>query len=132
MLAGAEERDRAVDPAAHRDGDPLRVRCGAEHLRERVRERVGRERLARHGRSLEQRQSRERPLEPGRVRGDDPVTVDRQPDERELLAASGVSDHLEHAVQRTGEGLHCPCSTLCVASRVNVNQHSRKGSPGPV
>ena len=47
----------------------------------------------------------ERPLEPGRVRGDDPVAVDRQPYERELLASSGVSDHLEHAAQRTGEGL---------------------------
>ena len=93
---GAEERDGAVDAAAHRDGDPLGVVVGAEDLRERIRERVGRERLAGDGGRLEQRQPGERPGHSGRVGLDDPVAVDDEPDERELLAARGVSDNFEH------------------------------------
>ena len=70
---------------------------GAEHLRERVCERVGRERLTGHGGRLEQCQAGERPGQAGRVRLDDPVAVDLEPHERELLAASGISENLHRA-----------------------------------
>ena len=127
----AEQRDGAVDAAAHCDRDPARVRLGPEDRSERVRERVGGERLPGDGGRLEQRQARQRALEARRVGGDDPVAVDREPHERELLAAGGVSEHLEHATQRSAGPIHCPSSTLCVALRVNVNQQSRQGSPSP-
>ena len=94
---GAQQRHGAVDAAAHRDCDPPRIGCRGEDLGERVRECIGGERLARHGGGLEQRQPGERPREPGRVRVDDPVAVDRKPHERELLASCGVSDDLDHA-----------------------------------
>ena len=97
LRPGAQQRDGAVDAAAHRDGDPFRIRRGGEDLGERVRERVGGERLARHGRGLEQRQPGERPREPGRVRVDDPVAVDREPHECELGPTRRVSDDLDHA-----------------------------------
>ena len=51
-----QQRDRAVDAAAHRDGDALGVRRRAEHRRERVRERVDGKRLAADGSRLEKRQ----------------------------------------------------------------------------
>ena len=57
---GAQQRDGAVDAAAHRDGDALGMRLRAEDLRERVRERVDGQRLAADRRSLEQRQPVER------------------------------------------------------------------------
>ena len=94
----AQECDRAVDAAAHRHRRPAGVRIRAEHGTERVRERVDRKRLAADRGRLEQRQPRERPLEPGRVRLDDAVTVDCEPDGRPLAAAGGVSERLDHAV----------------------------------
>ena len=65
LRARAEERDRAVDAAAHRDRDALRVGLGAEHLPERVRERVDRELVAADRGCLEQGQTFERPSSPG-------------------------------------------------------------------
>ena len=70
---------------------------------ERVRKRVGGERLARHRGGLEQRQPGERPRQPGRVGFDDPVAVDREPHECELGPARGVSDDLDHVGQPSGE-----------------------------
>ena len=63
--------------------------------RDRVRERVGGERLAGDGGGLEQRQADERPLEAGRVGLDDPIVVDEQPDGGVVVAARGVADQLE-------------------------------------
>ena len=75
----------------------------------------------------------ERACEPGRVGGDDPVALDREPHEREVAPARRVSDHLTHASQRTGRvSVDWSRSTLCVALRVNVNQRSREGSLCPV
>src|SRR5439155_10784131 len=63
---------------------------------ERVRERVGGERLARHGCGLEQRESFERPFEAGRIRRDDAIAVDAQADERPVPVTRRVSDDLDH------------------------------------
>ena len=57
---GAQERDRAVDAAAHRDGDPSRRGLRDEDLAERGRERLDGERLAADRRRFEQRQTGER------------------------------------------------------------------------
>ena len=86
LRPGAKERDGAVDAAAHRNRDPLRVGSGVEHLSEGVRERVRRERVAGHRGRFEQRQPGERPGEPGRVGVDDLVAVHREPHEGEVAA----------------------------------------------
>ena len=72
------------------------LRLGAEDRAERVRERVDRERLAADRGRLEQRQAGERPLEPGRVRLDDPVAVDEQANRSPLAVARRVSEGLDH------------------------------------
>ena len=72
-----------------------------EDLGEGVRERIGGERLAADGRSLEQRQSLEPALEPGSIRRDDAIALDREPHEREIFPARGVADDFDHGGQRS-------------------------------
>src|SRR5436190_630246 len=60
---GAEQRNRAVDAAAHRDGHATRIRRGREGRSERVRERVDRELVAADRRGFEQGQALERAVE---------------------------------------------------------------------
>ena len=55
---GLEQRDRAVDTAAHRYRHPVRVGWSRNDRTDRIRERVDRKRLAADGRRLEQRQAR--------------------------------------------------------------------------
>ena len=119
LRAGAKERDGAVDAAAHRDGDPFGIGLRAEDLRERVRERVRGERLARHGGGLEQRQPGERAREARRVGVHDPVAVDREPHKGELLPTRRISDDFEHADQ---------------PSRLNIElvEPGREGGPSGV
>ena len=92
----AQQRDRAVDSAAHRHGDASGCWRRAEDRPERVRERVDRERLAADRRRLEQRQARDVALEPRRVGLDDPVAVHEQADGGPLAVPAGVSEDLVH------------------------------------
>ena len=92
----AQQRDGAVDAAAHRDGGASRRTLRAEDGTERVRERVDGERLAGHCCGLEQRQSGEGPVEPGRIRLDDAVAVDDDANRGPLGVASRVSEALRH------------------------------------
>ena len=87
VRARAQQGDRAVDAAAHRDGDALGVRGRVKDLTQGICQRIDRQRLAWNRRGLEQRQPFERPLEPGRVGSDDAIAVERQANERELRAA---------------------------------------------
>ena len=87
LVARPQERDGAVDATAHRDRDPVGRGRRDEHLRERVRERVGGQRLARHRGRLQQRQPCERPSKPGRVGVENPVTLDGEPHECEVAPA---------------------------------------------
>ncbi len=96
-LAGREQRDRAVHAAAHRDGGPRRVGRRAHRGPDRVRERIGGERLPAHRRRLEQRQADEVALDPGRVGPDDPLPVDLEPNGGPLAPARGISEELDHA-----------------------------------
>ena len=92
----AQQRDGAVDAAAHRDRRASGLRLGAEHRTERGRERIDRERLAADGGSLEQRQSDEPAVEPFRIRRDDPVAVDGELHRGPFAVARGISEGLDH------------------------------------
>ncbi len=109
----AQQRDGAVDAAAHRDRRAAGTRLGAEHRPERGRERVDRERLAADGRSLEQRQSDEPAVEPFRVRRDDPVAVDGELHRGPVAVARGISEGLDHdvTVTKMRRGLAAPPQT---------------------
>ena len=104
LRPGAEQRDGAVDAAAHRNRDPAGIGRGGEDLGERVRERVGSERLAGDRGRLEQRQAGERPRQSRRVGFDDPVAVDGEPHECKLGSARGVSEDLDHARSLAANG----------------------------
>ena len=92
---GAQERDRAVDAAAHRHRDPAGGGRCAEDRPERVRQRVDRERLAADRGGLEQRQARAgRASRPVGVGIDDPVAVDAQADECPGPVARRVTAYL--------------------------------------
>ena len=90
----AQERDCAVDAAAHRHRDPPGLARRSERRRNRVRERIRCERLTWHGGGLEQRQPLKWASEPRRIGFDDPIAVDDQTHERIRVAAGGVSDQL--------------------------------------
>ena len=90
MLARLQERDRAVDAAAHRDRDSPWIGSGTHRRPERVRERVDRQRLAADRSRLEQRQAAQVLGDAGRICVDDPVAVDAQAHEREVVAARGI------------------------------------------
>ena len=90
-----EQRDGAVDAAAHGDRNPAGVGSGREDRADRIRERVRGEDVARHRRGLEEGEPGERALEARSVSVDDPVAVDEQPHEAVLVAAGGIADQLE-------------------------------------
>ncbi len=92
---GAEQGDGAVHAAAHRHRDASgRGRC-VKDRGERVRDGVGRQRLARDGGGLEQAEPGEGPCHPGRLRRDNAVAVDEEPGECPFAAAGGVADDFE-------------------------------------
>ncbi len=121
LRPGAQERDCAVDAAAHRDGDPARDRPGLEGRGERVREGVGRQRLPRDRRCLEQRQPGEVAGEAARVGLHDAVAVHDEPDGGVVGTAGGVSDQL---VQ--GHRLR-----LAASRRPSCGRATPAGSPTP-
>ena len=93
-----------------------------EHGRDRVRERVGGERLAGHRGCLEQRQPDEERSRPGASASTMPVALDDQPHGCIVLAAGGVADQLEprHAVRLAGG--------LAVGSSRGSRAQARPGS----
>jgi hypothetical protein len=74
----------------------LRVWCGAHRRRERVGERVGGQRLAAHGRRLEQRQTPDVVVEPIRVCVHDRLAADAEADAGPALGACRISYELLH------------------------------------
>jgi hypothetical protein len=68
VISGAQQRNGAVDSAAHRDRDASRTRTGHEDVPDRGCERLDGERLPTDRGSLEQGQTDERPTEPRRIR----------------------------------------------------------------
>ena len=72
---------------------------------DRVRERVDRERLAAHGRGLEQRQARELAIEAACVRTDDPLLIDLKSDRCPPPVTGGVAEEIKHSVR---VALECP------------------------
>ena len=99
--AGAKERDRAVDAAAHRHGDAARLGLGDEHLPERGRERLDGERRRR---ATDAASSSVSPASAARGparRRRRSVARRREPDGGPVAAAGRVSDDLDrsHASQ---------------------------------
>jgi hypothetical protein len=70
-----------------------------EHRPDRVRKRIGGQRLPGNGCSFEQRQPDERPLEPRSIRLDDPITIKSEPDQRKLRTASRIAEKLNHSLR---------------------------------
>src|SRR4029077_19765284 len=103
VLAGPQQRNRAIDAAAHRHGHTARPRLGAEALRERVGKRVPRELVTADGRGLEQAQPVERALETFGLRADDLLSLDGQTHKRPTPVACRISDDLDHQAQASGE-----------------------------
>ena len=94
---GAEERDGAVDAAAHRDGDPPRRGLGAEapgRARSRARRRRASRRARRPPRAASARRAAARARARRRRRSGRRRRVSRT--SANSLAARGVSDDLEH------------------------------------
>jgi hypothetical protein len=87
-----EQGDRAVDAAAHRNGNPTRRPRRTEDGPDRIRQRVHRERLTTNSGSLEQGKPDQGALQAGRVGVDNPIAVDRQPNERKLSSTGRISD----------------------------------------
>ena len=79
---GADERDGAVDAAAHRDGDAPGTRCRRKRRAKGGRECLDRERIAADCGRLDERQAFERSVEARRIGSDDRLVVDLQPDGR--------------------------------------------------
>ena len=101
--AGAQERDCAVDAAAHRDCDPPGVGLRDEDLPERGRERLDGERIAPDGRGLEQAQAGQGPVEPVGVRAHDALAVDCEPHGRPVAVLRRVSeDVMSHPLRLAG------------------------------
>ena len=94
---GAQERDGAVDAAAHRHRGAPRLVLGDEHLPDRGRERLERERDTSNRSGLEQGQPRERAVDTVGVRVDDAVSVHDEPHGGPLAAARGIADDLHRA-----------------------------------
>jgi hypothetical protein len=95
----AQQGDRAVDAAAHRDRHPAGPRGRMENGAQGVRERVDRELVAAHRRRLEQRQSLERPLETVGLRAHDPIALHGQADVRPAAAARGIANGFDHSLR---------------------------------
>jgi hypothetical protein len=100
-----EERNRAVDAAAHRHGDAARARPRGDRGAEGVVERVERERLAGDGGRLEQPEARHVAAERLRAAtlaagGDDLPLRDREGDPGEVAVACGVADQLSRGHQK--------------------------------
>ena len=112
-LADAEERDRAVDAAAHRDHDPVLLGGRRDDLRERLVQRVAGERWRCDRGGLERRQAGKRgeklvdarAFSPGLV---DAPLVDPQPDPGEVAVTCSCSGGLHRArvAARFGPRVH--------------------------
>ena len=96
LRPGAEQRDGAVDAAAHRDRDALRDRARRGRPRPIAFASASAASVSPAPQPPRAASAREGRVEPGRVGVDDPVALDREPHERELGAARGVSDDLDH------------------------------------
>ena len=111
-----QQRDRAVDAAAHRDRHaPARRAALARpaRARSRARRRAASRRRPRPPRAASARAGR--PSRPGGVRVDDRLAVDAQPNGRPVRAASRVSEELDHAARvlaQSVRGAEAPLTML--------------------
>jgi hypothetical protein len=104
---GLEQRNGAVDTAAHRNRDPPGRTWRPKDGPDRVGKGVNSERLAPDRRSLEQRQSNERPIEPRSISLDNALSIEPKPHERKLSATRRISNELQHRTQASANRREC-------------------------
>ena len=92
----AQQRDGAVDTAAHRHRYAIGIGLRPKELAERIGKRIGRERLPGHRRRLQQRQACEWALQPFRVGVNDPFSLDGEPNKRDVAVTRRIPDDLNH------------------------------------
>ena len=126
----AQQRDGAVDTAAHRHRYAIGIGRRPKELAERIGKRIGRERLAGHRRRLQQRQACEWALQPFRVGVNDPVSIDGEPNKRDVAVPRRIPDDLNHSDQATsGAARRIPISRSQRRSLANAGRKAGRASP---
>ena len=103
MRACLQQRDRAVDAAAHRDRHAAAVARRVERRRERIGERVCGQQLAADRGRLEQGQAAQVAVEARRVGIDDQPVLDLEAHGRPIFATSRIADELRHGARVLGK-----------------------------
>jgi hypothetical protein len=104
---GLEQRNGAVDTAAHSNRDAPGRTLRPKHGSDRIGKRVNGKRLTPDRRSLEQRQPDQRTLKPRSISLDNAITVESKAHEREVSASRGISNQFKHRTQASGNGREC-------------------------
>jgi hypothetical protein len=94
-----EQRDCAVDTAAHRNGNAPGHPRGTKNGPDRVSERIDCERLPTNGSSLQQSQANKRTIEPESLRLDNAFAVNLKPNKREFVTTRRVTNELNHELR---------------------------------
>jgi hypothetical protein len=94
-----QQRDCAVDTAAHRNGNTAGHPRSAKNRPDRVGERIDRKRLPTNGSSLEQSQSNERTIKPGSISLNNAFAVELKPNKREFVTARRITNQFNHELR---------------------------------
>jgi len=104
---GLEQRNGAVDTAAHSNGNATGRTRSPKHRPDRIRERINSECLPTNGSSLEQSQPNKRTLQARSISLDDALTVERKAHERKVSTPSRISNELQHRTQASANRREC-------------------------
>ena len=128
VASGAQQRNRAVDAAAHRHCHPRLGRSSAEGRPDRRRQRLDGELVPVDRGSLEQRQAGEVLGEPVRVGLGDLLTAHAEAHGGPVAVPGGVPEELGHALRLAGEhacavgrGVHVLAGDLAVLEGKDVH-----------
>jgi hypothetical protein len=94
-----EQRDCAVDTAAHRNGNATGHPGSAKNRPDRVGERINSERLPTNRSSLEQSQSNKRTIKPGSINLNNALAIKNEPHESELRTTRRITNELNHKLR---------------------------------
>ena len=108
-----EERDCAVDTAAHRNGNATGHPRSAKNRPDCIGERISGERLPTNGSSLEQSQPNERTIEPGSISLNNALAIKDKPHERKIGTTRRITNELNHELRLAA----IPASAGCAGAR---------------
>jgi hypothetical protein len=94
-----EQRDSAVDTAAHRNRNPTDRPRSPKDRPDRVSERVDSKRLPTNGSSLEQSQPNKRTIKPRSISLNNALAVERKPHKSEFGTTSRITNELNHKLR---------------------------------